>query len=157
MISPTHMQAYDKNDYDPYTVRHMTDITLQFAPKEFVDQALDWDDKPCEEREHPLASTVNVSEYYLRKSLRKEVEKLFQGIPDYGEADIETYTEYLTIAFQRISVVDTAQMLTQKFPMLAVHSLEDFDRLGNEDISFPIGMCFGDSDIMGTEGAEDII
>ena len=63
----------------------------------------------------------------------------------------------MTIAYQRLSVVDTAQMTTQKFPMLATHSLEDFDRLGNEEIDFPIGMCFGDSDFMGTEGAWDIV
>ena len=56
-----------------------------------------------------------------------------------------------------MSVVDTAQMTTQVYPLLAVHSLEDFDRLGNEEIDFPIGMCFGDNDFMGTEGAEDIV
>ena len=28
MISPTHMQAYDKDDYDPYSIRHMADVSL---------------------------------------------------------------------------------------------------------------------------------
>ena len=48
-------------------------------------------------------------------------------------------------------------MLTEKFPMLAVHDLSGPDRLGNPEIDFPIGMCFGDSDIMGTEGADEIV
>ena len=48
-------------------------------------------------------------------------------------------------------------MLTQKFPMLAIHDMAGADRLGNPHIDFPIGMCFGDSDIMGTEGADRIV
>ena len=48
-------------------------------------------------------------------------------------------------------------MLTEKFPMLAIHDLAAEDRLGNPAIDFPIGMCFGDSDIMGTEGADKIV
>ena len=47
MISPTHMEAYNKADYDPYSVRYMKDVTRQFAPREFVDQALAWDEQPC--------------------------------------------------------------------------------------------------------------
>ena len=48
-------------------------------------------------------------------------------------------------------------MLTEKFPMLGVHDLSAPDRLGNPAIDFPIGICFGDSDIMGTEGADKIV
>ena len=48
-------------------------------------------------------------------------------------------------------------MLTEKFPSLAIHSMDAEDRLGNPEIDFPIGMCFGDSDFMGTEGADKIV
>ena len=41
--------------------------------------------------------------------------------------------------------------------MLAVNDMASYDRLGNPNIDFPIGMCFGDSDIMGTDGAEYIV
>ena len=108
MISPTHMEAYDKADYDPYSIRYSKDITKQFAPKEFVDLQLEWDEKPVEERDHPLVSKVSHSEYFLRKIMIDETSKLFEGIPDYKEEDILTYSEYLTVAYQRISVIDNA-------------------------------------------------
>ena len=58
MLSPTHMECYDKNDYDPFSVRHPKDIELQFAPRGYVDQILEWENTPCEERDLPLAVTM---------------------------------------------------------------------------------------------------
>ena len=155
MISPTHMEAYDKNDYDPYNVRYPKDVTEQFVPKIYVDKALEWENKPCESREHPLK--ILMPDYKIRRVLQRDVETLFSGIPEYTEEDVKTYTDYLYISYQRLSVIDNAQMLTEKFPMLAVHDMSGPDRLGNPEIDFPIGMCFGDSDIMGTEGADEIV
>ena len=63
----------------------------------------------------------------------------------------------MLVSYQRLSCIDNAQMLTEKFPMLGVHDLSAPDRLGNPAIDFPIGICFGDSDIMGTEGADKIV
>ena len=97
MISPTHMEAYDKRDYDPFSTRYEKDITKQFAPRIFVEKVLEWEEKPCEERDHPL--TMTTPEYFLRKTLKKEVENLFDGIPEYTFEDVDAYTEYLTVAY----------------------------------------------------------
>ena len=106
MMSPTHMEAYDQNDYDPYNIRWSQDITQQFPPRKFVDLAIEWDETPCEERDHPLAMTANVPEYFMRKKLLKEITRMFDGIPEYGEAEIEAYTDYCTVAYQRLSIID---------------------------------------------------
>ena len=31
------------------------------------------------------------------------------------------------------------------------------DRLGNKAINFPIAFCFGDADVHGSEGADDLV
>ena len=43
--------------------------------------------------------TTAVPEYFLRKAVRKEVEELFKGIPEYTDADVAAYTEYCTVAY----------------------------------------------------------
>ena len=45
-----------------------------------------------------------------------------------------------------------------KFPFLARHPLSSIDRLGNPDLSFPIGVTYGDRDYFGSDnGSEEII
>ena len=40
MLSPTHMETFDKHDYDPYSMRDPKDVSAQFAPRAYVDQIL---------------------------------------------------------------------------------------------------------------------
>ena len=65
MISPTHMEVYNKHDYDPFSVRYPKDITKQFVPRAYVEKMLEWENKPAEEREHPFQ--VIMPDYFVRK------------------------------------------------------------------------------------------
>ena len=58
---------------------------------------------------------------------------------------------------QRHSILDVEVMMTTKYPMYALHPMHLEDRLVNPAIDFPIAMVFGDSDYLGSDGAEDII
>ena len=40
---------------------------------------------------------------------------------------------------------------------LAKHPLQSQDRLYNPKIEFPVGIVFGDSDFLGSEGADEIV
>jgi pimeloyl-ACP methyl ester carboxylesterase len=46
---------------------------------------------------------------------------------------------------------------TMLYPALAKHPLNQTDRLYNPDIDFPIGVVYGDSDFLGSEGADEIV
>ena len=155
MMSPTHMETYDKNDYDPYSVRHPKDVSLQFAPRGYVDQILEWENIPCEERDHPLA--VTMPEFFHKRLFRDETEKMMSNLQGFTLEEVKAYSRYLTLMYERLSIIDQAQMLTEKFPALGIYDMQGSDRLGNPDIEFPIGMCFGDSDWLGTEGAVQIV
>ena len=39
----------------------------------------------------------------------------------------------------------------------AHHPMQAEDRLGNKACNFPIAFCFGDKDVHGSEGADDIV
>ena len=60
-----------------------------------MDKTLEWENKSCEARVHPL--NIIKPDYNMRRSLMKEVEALFDGIPEYTEDDVKTYTDYLSI------------------------------------------------------------
>ena len=46
---------------------------------------------------------------------------------------------------------------TMRYICLAKHPLQSGDRLFNSQIDFPIGIVFGDSDFLGSEGADEIV
>jgi pimeloyl-ACP methyl ester carboxylesterase len=43
------------------------------------------------------------------------------------------------------------------YPAFATHPLNQEDRLYNPAIDFPIGVIYGDSDFLGSEGADEIV
>ena len=106
MLSPTHMECYDKNDYDPFSVRHPKDIELQFAPRGYVDQILEWENSPCEERDHPLA--VTMPEFFHKRLFREESEKMLSDIPGFSLEEVKAYSRYLTLMYDRLSIIDQA-------------------------------------------------
>ena len=96
-------------------------------------------------------------EFFHKRLFRDEEEKMLSTLPGFSIEEIKTYSRYLTLMYDRLSIIDQSQMLTEKFPALGVYDMQGSDRLGNPDIDFPIAMCFGDSDFLGTEGAEQIV
>ena len=120
-----------------------------------MDQILEWEEMPCEERDHPLA--VTMPEFFHKRLFRDEAEKMLSTLPGFSLEEVKAYSRYLTLMYDRLSIIDQSQMLTEKFPALGIYDMQGSDRLGNPDIDFPIGMCFGDSDFLGTEGAEQIV
>ena len=117
-----------------------------------MDQILEWEEMPCEERDHPLA--VTMPEFFHKRLFRDEAEKMLSTLPGFSLEEVKAYSRYLTLMYDRLSIIDQSQMLTEKFPALGIYDMQGSDRLGNPDIDFPIAMCFGDSDFLGTEGAE---
>lgn len=65
--------------------------------------------------------------------------------------------EYSTLMHHRLGVVDVVQMMTHKWLGYSIYPLQKKDRLKNPKIDFPIGIAFGDRDVLGSEGAEDIL
>ncbi len=55
------------------------------------------------------------------------------------------------------SGTEKALTATFKFGCFPHHCLKNEDRLGNKRLPFPIGFCYGDSDWLGTTGADDIV
>ena len=55
------------------------------------------------------------------------------------------------------SCIDLVVYRVQKYMSYAYHPMTAEDRLGNKACNFPIAFCFGDKDIHGSEGADDIV
>ena len=55
------------------------------------------------------------------------------------------------------SCIDLVVYRVQKWMSYAYHPMTAEDRLGNKACNFPIAFCFGDKDIHGSEGADEIV
>ena len=65
--------------------------------------------------------------------------------------------DYRTLIQIRPSVVDTVEIMIQKYFGYARHPLQSVDRLGNPKIDFPIACVYGDRDFVGSDGADVIV
>ena len=77
----------------------------------------------------------------------------FEGYP---ESVIIAMGAYKDLMFSEISEMQTVYRKPFKYLFQAYHSLSEPDRLLN-GTDFPIGVCFGDRDFMGSEGVEQVI
>ena len=63
----------------------------------------------------------------------------------------------LATTFVIDSVIDMVVMAVSKWESYGIHPLQAEDRLGNPACDFPIAFCFGDADIHGSEGADELV
>ena len=55
------------------------------------------------------------------------------------------------------SVIDLVVLAVVKWESYALHPMQAEDRLGNKACDFPIAITFGDCDLHGSEGADDLV
>ena len=55
------------------------------------------------------------------------------------------------------SDTERALFISFKYGCFAKHPLTSADRLGNPNLDFPVAFAFGDSDWVGSEGADRIV
>jgi hypothetical protein len=77
-----------------------------------------------------------------------------QGCP---EEQTRVIREYWWHMFKPGSDSEKSLPFSFAFGAFAKHPLTREDRLGNRDLDFPIGICYGEKDWLGSTGADEII
>lgn len=88
----------------------------------------------------------------LGKVAKMFTEPLVKG--GHTPAYLDPLRQYLRISLSMPTAIDTVQLLVQKAPNLGRHSMLATDRFNNPaTLGIPIAMCFGDQDMLQSEGA----
>ena len=99
-----------------------------------------------------------VLRWWVRSRLTKELTNpKIKKMPYYSPEEIEANAYYLYLMHHRHSVMEVVSALPFVPMGFGRHSIAGPDRLGSPNINFPIGVCYGDSDFFGSEGACEII
>lgn len=69
----------------------------------------------------------------------------------------DLFTQHITLNLSHHGPLSSLFNGTQTYPALGRHPMHQTDRLYNPAINFPIGIVFGDSDFLGSEGSEELI
>ena len=64
---------------------------------------------------------------------------------------------FMGSAFQMPSIIDIVVISVCAWESYMYHPMQAEDRLGNKACDFPIAFCFGDTDIHGSEGADELV
>ena len=75
------------------------------------------------------------------------------AMPDKPEIEKNAVKNYWQLHISRQSDNERCFLMSFKFPILAHIPLNEKLR----DCNFPIAVCFGDRDFLGSEGADDLI
>ena len=151
LISPGGTEPYDEKTYDPYKLREQDDLT-RYIPKKKIDSYIQY-------REQKKSIVEEKTKHLPRCMIRRglSIPRMTKRCHRLSPELVIAYINYFDEMIQRCSILDAVLLLPSKHPMMALHPLQCEDRLCNPEIDFPIGMVFGDSDYMGSEGADEII
>lgn len=96
-----------------------------------------------------------VPERVVRRKFGQRVRR--SASPELSQALIEAMIEHAIVNFKHHGPLSTLFNGTCHYICLAKNTLMSEERLLNPDINFPIGVVFGDSDFLGSEGADEIV
>jgi pimeloyl-ACP methyl ester carboxylesterase len=80
-----------------------------------------------------------------------------QELEGFSEEELRVVVEYWWHMAHIPSDSEKALPFCFHFGCFAKHPLTREDRLGNKDLDFPIGICFGEQDWLGSSGADYIV
>jgi len=77
--------------------------------------------------------------------------------PTFDPQLLNLFVEHASLNIKTHGPLSSLFNGTMHYICLAKHPLQSQDRLYNPKIEFPVGIVFGDSDFLGSEGADEIV
>lgn len=69
----------------------------------------------------------------------------------------ELYVSHISLNFKNYGPLSAMINGTFEYVGFGKYAMQSKDRLLNPEIDFPIGIVFGDSDFLGSEGSDEIV
>ena len=94
-------------------------------------------------------------EVVVRRIAHRRIRRSVQE--DFDEELLELLVEHAAVNVKNHGPLSSLFNGTQHYINLAKNPMQSETKLLNPDINFPIGIIFGDSDFLGSEGSDEIV